>query len=280
MSGKLQRRAAAALALAGVLGIVRAADVLLLCEDTTGFAAGGPWPRLLCYVLLCVPALTLRPKGALCLPARRKGVRAALWLLAAATAAAAVSFFVPALQGDISVPTGHHMTGGGYTLNLAADLVSALCFALLAALAALCARWLDALGTEAAAQKRAFLLALAVPGTLGLALYVVRWVLLRSASAQRVAAVAEALGATAALVFLVVLAKSLLTASPDGARRTALWGVLAFGCGFCMLLPQALVRAGVSGAMPLPIALVCAAAGLLGGFCALAACEGGTKGQG
>ena len=111
-------------------------------------------------------------------------------------------------------------------------------------------------------RRQTFLLALAVPGTLGLAVYVVRWVLLRSASAQRVAAMAEALGATAALVFLVVLAKSLLAASPDGARRTALWGVLAFGCGFCMLLPQALLRAGVPGAMPLPIALVCAAAGL------------------
>ena len=279
MSGKLQRRAAAALALAGVLGIVRAADALLLCEDTTGFAAGGPWPRLAAYALLCVPALTLRPKGALRLPARRRGVRAALWLLAAAAAAAAVSFFAPALRGDISVPAGHHMTGGGYTLNLAADLASALCFALLAVLAALCARWMDALETEEAAPKRAFLLALAVPGTLGLAVYVVRWVLLRSASAQRVAAMAEALGATAALVFLVVLAKSLLAASPDGARRTALWGVLAFGCGFCMLLPQALLRAGVPGAMPLPIALVCAAAGLLGGFCALAACEGEAKGR-
>ena len=33
MSGKLQRRAAAALALAGVLGIVRAADALLLCAE-------------------------------------------------------------------------------------------------------------------------------------------------------------------------------------------------------------------------------------------------------
>ena len=52
MRGKLQRRAAAALALAGVLGIVRAADALLLCEDTTGFAAGGPWPRLAAYALL------------------------------------------------------------------------------------------------------------------------------------------------------------------------------------------------------------------------------------
>ena len=77
MSGKRQRRAAAALALAGVLGIVRAADALLLCEDTTGFAAGGPWPRMAAYALLCVPALTLRPQGALRLPARRRGVRAA-----------------------------------------------------------------------------------------------------------------------------------------------------------------------------------------------------------
>ena len=42
---------------------------------------------------------------------------------------------------------------------------------------------------------------------------------------------------------------------------------------------EALLRAGVPGAIPLPIALVCAAAGLLGGFCALAACEGEAKGR-
>ena len=268
----------ASIVLSVVLGLIRIADLLLWTDWETGFVQGGAFWRY----LLFLPMLALAFAAAASIPygrplhidpRRRLQARGLMCLCGALSGGYAVWLFVLSVADLSDVPQGHHANAFTETMSTMADMAGVLFFAGLAA-------WLIVLAVRLTRSDmpdegwRSTMLLLAIPATLGFYVYIVRNVVMRSASAQRVPAVMEAVAVVTVLVYLTVAAKSLLTPAQDGARRTVFWGLMTFGCATCLMMPQSVwLVLNRMRAMSLLLALLCGGVGLLGAFTALCACE-------
>ncbi len=275
----------ASIVLSIVLGLARIADLFLWTDWKTGFVQGGAFWRY----LLFLPMLALAFAAAAGVPYGRPlyinphcrpGVKSLMCLCGAFSGGYAVWLFVLSAADLSDLPQSHHTNALTETMGTMADMAGVLFFAGLAA-------WLIVLAVHLARGSmpdeswRSAMLLLAIPATLGFYLYIVRNVVMRSASAQRVPAVMEAVAVVTVLVYLTVAAKSLLTPAQDGARRTVFWGLMAFGCATCLMMPQSIWLAlNRMRAMSLLLALLCGSVGLLGAFTALCACEAPQQGSG